>query len=251
MSPSFASLYCGCGGFDLGFIQAGYRCLGAFDIDPLAIQVHNSNLESHASICNLSTESLSIEKFKGLDVLLAGSPCQGFSTVGKRDFDDPRNSLLVNGGRIAVAIRPKIFIAENVAGVIAGDHKRYWESLHEILRAADYHTAEAFCDAHLMGIPQRRRRMIMIAWKGSSDVSLTLPRIDGGAVAKALHSINGAANHFPSALPVNSHLKLIANHIHQGQKLSNVRCGPLAVHTWQIPEVFGRTTAPERVLATR
>ena len=245
MSVTFASLYSGCGGFDLGFVQAGFRCTGAFDIDPLAITVHRRNLRSSATVCDLRNEHDLLNGIKA-DVLLAGSPCQGFSTAGKRDLEDPRNSLLVLGGRIAVSVQAKVFVAENVAGVIAGQHKQYWDALHETLRVAGYRTADIYCDAYSMGVPQRRRRMVMIAWLRNLEIKIDVPHIRGGVVSEAIKSIDGAPNHAPTKIRSNSQTALIAKHIGQGQKLSNVRGGPRAIHTWQIPEVYGRTTDRER-----
>lgn len=247
MSVTFASLYSGCGGFDLGFVQAGFHCAGAFDIDPLAVKVHRQNLRSLATVCDLRNEHDLLSNLK-VDVLLAGSPCQGFSTAGKRDLEDPRNSLLVLGGRIAVSMRAKVFVAENVAGVIAGQHKKYWDALHETLRVAGYRTIDIHCDAYQMGVPQRRRRMVMIAWLRDSDLEFDIPRIDGGVVSEVIKSISGTPNHAPTRIRPNSSTALIAKHIGQGQKLSNVRGGPRAIHTWQIPEVYGRTNKRERML---
>jgi DNA (cytosine-5)-methyltransferase 1 len=245
MSVTFASLYSGCGGFDLGFVQAGFRGVGAFDVDPMALQVHRRNLKLPVTVCDLTACEPNLGGLQA-DVLLAGSPCQGFSTAGKRDPDDPRNSLLLLGGRIATIVRPKVFIAENVAGVVAGSHKRYWDALHKTLRDVGYHTADMFCDAHKMGVPQRRRRMVMLAWLLERDIQIEIPVAEGGVVMNAITSINGAPNHTPIRVSPNSHTTLIARHIRQGQKLSNVRGGSRAVHTWQIPEVYGRTSADER-----
>jgi DNA (cytosine-5)-methyltransferase 1 len=247
MSVTFASLYSGCGGFDLGFVQAGYVCTGAFDIDPLAVTVHRRNLKSPALVCDLRNEQSVISKLKA-DVLLAGSPCQGFSTAGKRHLEDPRNSLLVQGGRIAAATRVKVFVAENVAGVIAGEHKHYWDALHQTLRLAGYRTADLYCDAYKMGVPQRRRRMVLIGWLRDRDIDFDIPFVDGGVVSEAIKLVSGVPNHSATRVRADSPTALIAKHIGQGQKLSNVRGGPRSIHTWQIPEVYGPTTEREQVL---
>ncbi|NOS99818.1 MAG: DNA cytosine methyltransferase [Phycisphaerales bacterium] len=245
MALTFASLYCGCGGFDLGFTEAGYRCTGAFDIDPLAIKVHRDNLKSPTTLCDLTSTNPSLGGLRA-DVLLAGSPCQGFSTVGKRDPHDPRNSLLVLGGRIAVATRPRVFIAENVSGVVAGEQRRFWDALANTLRTAGFRTTDFLCDAQRMGVPQRRRRMVMVAWRRNRDFRFDIPPVTGGGLKSALEFLDGVSNHEPSTLLPNSRSAMIANHIGQGQKLSNVRSGPRSIHTWNIPEVYGRTSRRER-----
>ena len=71
-------------------------------------------------MCDLSKlPSVAIPSYYS-DIVIAGPPCQGFSTIGKRRFDDPKNELLLVAANIGVRIRPKVFIAENVTGVISG-----------------------------------------------------------------------------------------------------------------------------------
>ena len=133
IKPKFISLFSGCGGFDLGFLKAGFKCAGAFDIDQVALDVLHRNTGSPVYNCDLSSEIIPKSLMDNVDVVLAGSPCQGFSTIGKRKLDDPRNHLLLVGGYIAVKAKPKVFIAENVPGVLSGKHRKYWEELHHIL----------------------------------------------------------------------------------------------------------------------
>lgn len=80
----YISLFSGCGGFDLGFSQAGFACAGAIDIDKTALAVHESNIEGKIYNFDLSGGLLPIGLPETIDVVIAGSPCQGFSTLGKR-----------------------------------------------------------------------------------------------------------------------------------------------------------------------
>jgi DNA (cytosine-5)-methyltransferase 1 len=134
-SPTFGSLFSGCGGLDMGFIQAGFRCAGAFDLDPVAVENHNRNLRSRAIEWDLR-QGLPRDALAGVDVLLAGPPCQGFSLVGGRRINDPINKLLPMAARIATDIRPKAFVAENVAGSRSGGHKKYWDAVLGIMEHA-------------------------------------------------------------------------------------------------------------------
>jgi DNA (cytosine-5)-methyltransferase 1 len=90
--PTFISLFSGCGGFDLGFIEKGFECLGAYDNDKGVIDVYKKNIGDHVYCHDLSSEDLP-NRIGTVDVVVSGSPCQGFSTVGLRDYKDPRNSL--------------------------------------------------------------------------------------------------------------------------------------------------------------
>lgn len=248
-SPTFISLFSGCGGFDIGFKHAGYGCLGAFDIDKLALDNLTRYTKSPIFQTDLSASTLSRTGYSGQspDVVLSGSPCQGFSTIGKRNFEDPRNALLVSGAEIAVELQPKVFIAENVPGVISGRHREYWDRIHGILKSAGYNTRDLLLDANDFGTPQHRKRVFLFAYRGQ-ECQFSIPRVAGGVLADALKDITTKINHSEEYLEKGSDEYIIATKIQQGQKLSNVRGGARSVHTWDIPEVFGSVTKKERRL---
>jgi len=241
----FISIFSGCGGFDLGFSKNGFKCIAAYDIDPIAVQVHKNNLKTACYIQDLSKENLPDSLHP--DVLLAGPPCQGFSTAGKRKLNDPRNQLLLTAASIALKLSPKVFVLENVPGVTSGKHRYYWEAAKNKLRIAGYRTAEVECLGTKMGIAQIRKRMVLLAWKGKKDLNIFLPEIFGGTLQDALKGISGAPNNSKKIL-IESVATKIAKRIKPGQKLCNVRGGENSVHTWDIPEVFGKTTEQEKEL---
>ncbi len=244
--PNFVSLFSGCGGFDLGFQAEKFRCLAAYDIDPLAVESHRTNLRSNAQVADLSVEAFDWPKQNYIDVVVAGPPCQGFSTAGKRDFDDPRNHLLLKAGRIALKMKPQVFVAENVAGVASGKHAKYWRGLHTLFREQGYQTASIKCQAETLGVPQNRTRMVMIAWNTGRLCEPELDTISGGVLSDALLQASRAAHHAATYTLCTPTAAKIAARIQPGQKLSNVRSGPNAVHTWHIPEVFGATSRREK-----
>ena len=244
-SRRFASLFCGCGAFDLGFVQNGFKLVAAFDNDPVAVATHRQNLGNVAELRDLAT-SIPIESLKDLDLLLAGPPCQGFSTVGKRDENDPRNSLLLSVGTIAALVRPKIVVVENVRGVTSGGHRKYWDGLRQLLRAGGYKTAEICCEGPKLGIAQLRTRVVMIAWRTEREAQILNPQVPVVTLREVLANVDHLSNHEVRPLAPVSLSARIAKYIRPGQKLTNVRGGPRSVHTWQIPEVFGRTSKMER-----
>lgn len=243
---NFVSLFCGCGGFDLGFIQAGYDCYSAFDIDPYAVETHSNNLNGIAKKCDLAIETPPLHLLRKADVLLAGPPCQGFSTAGKRDLQDPRNSLLVRAGEIAVQAKPKVIIIENVLGVTVGPHKKYWDSLTYILRSGGYQTAEVVCNANEMGLGQIRRRKVLIAWNTKRHIQIAFDNKPYQSLRDVISGMDTTYNHDPIHISKGSEIDIIASRIKPGHKLCNVRGGPRSVHTWDIPEVYGRTNKTER-----
>jgi len=238
---TYVSLFCGCGGFDLGFNQAGFRCISAFDHDEHAVRVHKQNLRSPIELRDLSLGMPIAELSGEVDVLLAGPLCQGFSTVGRRDPQDPRNFLLTVPAVIASMVQSKVVIVENVPGVTADNQRRHWERLIHLLRAEGYQTFSVVLDLSRHGVPQVRRRMILIGWNTGRVMTPAITERDGGVIWTALQNLRGTTNHSPLYLQRGSEAERIASRIQAGQKLCNVRAGDRAVHTWEIPEVFGKT----------
>ena len=245
-SPTFLSLFSGCGGLDLGFTRAGFLGALSLDFDDAALAVHRLNLGCPVERVDLSQENQKLQQLKDIDVLLAGSPCQGFSTVGLRRVDDPRNSLLLVAPRVAAKLRPKIVVAENVLGAISGAHRGYWDQLHGRLRALGYHTQDLKVNSHDFGVAQSRQRILLIAWRTGVLPSFHIEGASRRVLGEALNGLEGVANHCPRMLSEISSDYKIAARIGQGQKLTNSRDGETAIHTWDIPEVFGRTTIRER-----
>ena len=245
--PTFLSLFAGCGGFDLGFVLAGFDCVRALDNDASAIKVYNHNFKHLAEKMDLSVPGLRL-KNGPVDVLLAGPPCQGFSLAGKRKFTDPRNSLVLRAVDFALQLKPKVFLLENVPGIKIGPHKWYWDSACDKLSKAGYDLTELVLDARHFGLAQMRRRLMLVAslkpWtatlaKNAPVVSLRQVLND---VADCVH------DNTPQILDPRTDVAIIASAIPSGSKLSNVRLGPKSIHTWDIPVIFGKTTEKEREL---
>jgi DNA (cytosine-5)-methyltransferase 1 len=245
-SPRLVSLFSGCGGFDLGFEKAGFKVLAAFDNDPLAVTTYNLNLREKANLLDLSTLNR-IRVDTRPDVVIAGSPCQGFSTLGKRRIDDPRNGLLIHGVRLAISLKPSVIVLENVQGALSGKHRSYWEFAEQSLIKAGYDVCTIKVQATDFGLPQSRRRALLIGSKSSFD-SYTAPHYSFTELETCLQNLEGVANHSPKLLNPSSVDYQIAIRIGQNQKLCNVRRSERAIPTWEIPEVFGETTRDEREL---
>ena len=245
---TFASVFSGCGGFDLGFAQEGFRSLGAFDINPDAVQSLNENAaEKTGYVLDVSEcRAEVVAALPNVDVFLAGPPCQGFSTAGKRDLDDPRNSLFVLAAELAREVRPKVFFLENVPAVRSGAHRKYFDMAVQVLREGGYKTAELVFDTATLGMAQRRRRLVLAAWRQVGTLNWREPAREPRSLSSCLDSFRDSAVNELTFLARTARDVEIARHIGPGQKLCNVRRGANAVHTWEIPQVFGRTSKPER-----
>jgi DNA (cytosine-5)-methyltransferase 1 len=240
------SLFSGCGGFDLGLQRAGFAPVIGFDTCPDAISHYQRHVCSRAEVADLRDEIADLPRG---EVVIAGPPCQGFSTAGKRDVADDRNHLLPLAGRIAARIQPKVVMIENVWAAKAGAHGKYWNELEEHFRGAGYKVHTLRCDAADLGLAQTRRRLLLIAWKGhrSPDFDALAAGFSKCSVRldEVLSDLDGLHNHDPEFLAPGTRDYRIAQRIGPGQKLSNVRGGPRAIHTWNIPEVFGPTSVEE------
>lgn len=242
-SGRFVSLFSGCGGFDLGLIDQGFLPLQAYDHCADAVGHYRRNVCPRVERADLT--EITPRANGRIDAVIAGPPCQGFSTAGKRDFADTRNHLLPLAGQLAAALNPNVIVIENVAAAASGAHRSYWDELEDHLRSRRYRTHTLLANASEIGMPQSRRRLLLFAWKTGREISFELPTVRKGRLDQALSGVENLPNHDPEPLVVGSRDYRIARRIGPGQKLSNVRGGPRSIHTWNIPEVFGRTSAAE------
>ncbi len=245
---SYASLFSGGGGFDIGFHQRGFTHRAAFERDKDAVANFAENVHSHVWQTDLRQGIPCEHALHDIDAIIAGPPCQGFSTVGRRNLDDPRNELLTLTGELALRVRPKVLVVENVAGAIAGAHAKYWNRLGEMMRGSGYHTHSIAVQATQLGMAQLRKRVLLFAWRTGRDITFRHPPIQAGNLRETLQNVRGCKNHDPHCLQAGSKDWRIARRIRPGQKLSNVRGGPNAVPTWAIPEVFGPVTEEEQTV---
>lgn len=245
MPAKFVSLYSGCGGLDLGFHQAGFRCVAAFDHDKSAIATHNRNFDGLASCVDLSDVGDEIiNKVRMSDLLIAGPPCQGFSTAGHNNPSDERNKHLLNVANVAAVAKPKIVVIENVRGLLSKHNGIHFQRVIQTLVNAGYKVTWKLIDASDFGVPQKRMRVVIIGSIGNPFL-FNLETKAKTNLRIALREVDRNPDHYANLLPISSDMYHISKLIKPGQKLSNVRGSRVAVHTWEIPEVFGRVTEDE------
>jgi DNA (cytosine-5)-methyltransferase 1 len=170
MRPIGIDLFAGAGGLSLGFEQAGFDVAAAVEIDPVHCATHEFNFPGCATICRdvSKVSGREIRAAAGIgtreiDVVFGGAPCQGFSMIGQRALDDPRNSLVKHYVRIVREIAPKYFVFENVKGLTLGKHKKFLDELIQSL-SRDYDVLMPYrvLNAAEHGVPQDRRRLFLI-----------------------------------------------------------------------------------------
>ena len=169
----------------LGFEQAGFDVAAAVEYDPVHSAVHEFNFPQCATLCR-SVAEIDGEYIRRasrigdspVDVVFGGAPCQGFSMIGKRAFDDPRNSLVHHFVRLVVELRANYFVFENVRGLTIGAHRRFLEEIIQEFRLKGYRVAEDYqvLNAADYGVPQDRRRLFLLgARKGFPLPQYPLP----------------------------------------------------------------------------
>jgi DNA (cytosine-5)-methyltransferase 1 len=243
---NFVSLYSGCGGLDLGFSLAGFKPVRAYDFWNPAVNTYKANFGNSIVNADISSESFTV----GIkaDLVLLGSPCQGFSTIGKRKLEDPRNQLLETGIRNALSANPKFIVCENVLGLGQGSHKSFLCAAISQLSDAGYSVQTVVGHADEAGAPQKRKRLFIVARFGKRDFEIEFREQQRVSLGEALAGVEQCIDHEPTILAQGSHDEEIAKQIRPGQKLSDVRVGANAVHTWNIPAAFGATTNRERTI---
>ena len=169
--PIVVDLFAGAGGLSLAFEQAGFDVAAAVEIDPIHCAIHHYNFPHSSTICasvvNLSGEDIRRRAEIGkrdIDVLCGGAPCQGFSLMGRRALDDPRNQLVFHFVRLVRELRPKYFVFENVKGLTVGTHKRFLNEVVEEMKLSGYDILLPWqvLNAADFGVPQDRRRLFLI-----------------------------------------------------------------------------------------
>jgi DNA (cytosine-5)-methyltransferase 1 len=161
-------LFCGCGGLSLGFQKAGYEILAAFDNWDEAVTVYHNNFDHNVikqDLSDIEQTVMEIEKYNP-DMIIGGPPCQDFSSAGKRDENNGRGDLTVSYARIVTAIKPEWFVMENVDRILKT--VKLVEA-RKIFKDCGYGLTEIVLNASFCGVPQRRKRFIMIGHLGERD----------------------------------------------------------------------------------
>lgn len=173
MRPIAIDLFAGAGGMSLGFEQAGFDLAASVEIDPIHACVHKFNFPDCAVIAE-SVETLSgneIRRRAGISgqitVVCGGAPCQGFSMIGKRVLDDPRNGLVRHFVRLVAELDADFCVFENVKGLTVGAHRQFLEELIEAFENMGYsiRLPWSVLNAASYGVPQDRRRLFLLGAK--------------------------------------------------------------------------------------
>jgi DNA (cytosine-5)-methyltransferase 1 len=155
-------LFSGCGGLSLGFQKAGFEILAAYDSWEPAIATYRANFRHAAHLAELDERTV----LPPAAVIMGGPPCQGFSSAGRRQAGDERNSLVRVFAELIVRHKPSAFVFENVEGFLTQAQGRFVFDLLDPLVGAGYRIHLRKINAAHYGVPQHRKRVIAIGGLG-------------------------------------------------------------------------------------
>lgn len=215
MRPIAVDLFAGAGGLSLGLEQAGFDVVAAVEVDPIHAATHEFNFPNCAvmatSVVGLTGDAIREAASLGdrpVDLVAGGAPCQGFSMIGHRALDDPRNSLVREFVRIVRELDANYFLFENVKGLTVGRHKAFLQELISEFESVGYavRTPWHVLNASNFGVPQSRDRLFLLGAKrglelpnypppvtvpaGAATANLDLPM--GPSCADALNDLPDA-----------------------------------------------------------
>jgi len=163
-------LFCGAGGLSYGFERAGFNVLLGIDNDEAALKTFELNHKGSKIICgditNLTINDINKAiGYTGIDVIVGGPPCQGMSLSGPRKFDDPRNRLYLSYIRLVKEIKPKVFIIENVPGLVGLFGGAIKDNILKTFRDFGYQIDYKVLSSADYGVPQSRKRVVFVGYK--------------------------------------------------------------------------------------
>ena len=179
-----ASLFCGCGGMDLGLL-GGFSFLGkkyaknpfeivySVDNDPYCTQIYNDNFEHKCIVKDV--REIDIPSMPDFDMLIGGFPCQSFSISAQNPprlgYKDERGMLFFEMVKILKEKQPRFLIAENVKGLLSANKGKAFPMIINEFREAGYHITYKLLNAFEYGVPQKRERVIILGFKNYEDYS--------------------------------------------------------------------------------
>lgn len=167
------NLFSGAGGLSEGFVMSGFKIRGCIEIDPNFYTTYTENLSKgithgmiRGDIANIDNKKslIQVGKEYGVGVVIGGPPCQGFSTAGWRDKEDPRNTLFKHFMDIVNGIKPECFVLENVPGILSMDKGNVKKTIISSFADIGYQVKIIKTKAEEYGVPQKRRRVFFVGF---------------------------------------------------------------------------------------
>lgn len=177
-----ASLFCGCGGMDLGILgdfdfldtaypRSSFDIVYAVDNDTYCTKIYNANFEHKCQVKDV--RDIEPEQIPDFELLVGGFPCQSFSISAQNPprlgYKDERGMLFFEMVKILKVKKPRAFIAENVKGLLSANNKKAFPMIMKEFSDAGYHVQYYLVNASKFGVPQKRERVIIIGFRDEQD----------------------------------------------------------------------------------
>lgn len=172
-------LFAGAGGIALGLEQAGIKTVEYVEFDKACCETLKQNRPDWNVICD-DIHNVEFSDFRGkVDIVTGGFPCQAFSYAGKKmGFGDTRGTLFHEFARCVEEVQPKMFMAENVRGLVSHDKGRTIETIITVFESLGYHTQKKILNACYYGVGQKRERIVIIGIRNDLDIPFEYPVAD-------------------------------------------------------------------------
>lgn len=180
-TPVAVDLFCGAGGFSTGLLRAGFNVVCAVDSWNKAVASYRLNFTHpclDADVAKLTGKLIRSTASLGeidVDLVVGGPPCQGFSIQRIGPDCDSRNSLVLQYARLLEELAPRMFVMENVPGLLGKRGRPLIEAFLERMTAADYEAEAHIVNAADYGVPQVRKRVIVVGWRKNDVAPFILP----------------------------------------------------------------------------
>ena len=177
-----ASIFCGCGGMDLGvlggfsyldkvFAENPFEIVYSIDNDPYCTKIYNDNFVHKCIVKDV--RDINISEIPDFDMLIGGFPCQSFSISAQNPprlgYKDERGMLFFEMVKILKERKPRFFIAENVKGIMSANKKKAFPMILKEFEDAGYNVTYKLLNSFAFGVPQKRERVIIVGFKNFTD----------------------------------------------------------------------------------
>lgn len=175
-TPKILSLFSGCGGLDLGFHWAGYQTVWANDFSPWACESFRQNIGDVIVEGDIEQIDPNDNSIPDCDIILGGFPCQDFSMIWKQPgLDGKRGNLYKSFLRFVKAKKPKVFVAENVKGLLTANRKKAIQQIIDDFESCGYCVQAKLYNFAEFGVPQFRERVLIVGIRLDTDFEFQHP----------------------------------------------------------------------------
>lgn len=228
------SLFAGAGGLDLGFKQAGFQVIWANEFDRSIWDTFRYNF-SDTSLITDSIVDVKSERIPNADGIIGGPPCQSWSEAGAgRGIEDKRGQLFYEYIRILDDKKPKFFLAENVSGILLPRHRAAFNAIIRDFRNIGYNVRWSLLNSCYYGVPQDRKRVIIIGFRNDLDIEYKYP-----APKLRKVTLRDAIGDMPDPLPAKTNNRAndpanlaIPNHEYMNGGFSTIYMSRNRVRSW-------------------